>query len=131
MIRTSNAVIIICFAIILFSCQSQSTDQKIIGKWSIDSIENADNTDTTNISAQSTEARSISLFFTKDGRCYSTKQKIDTIETGKFEMTDDGKYIILHINGIVKPDSLEIKELKGDMLKVLSAKAIVTLKKTK
>jgi hypothetical protein len=129
--RISATVIIICFTIILFSCNSQSTDQKIIGKWSVDQIEKADNTDTTDIAAQSSEARSVSLYFTKDGVCYSTKQKIDTLEKGKFELAENGKYIILHINGITRPDTLEIKELKGDLLKVLSAKAIVTLKKAK
>jgi len=121
-------VIIICAAFILFSCNSQSTDQKVIGKWSVENMEKI-NGDSSNIAMDRKDSKGVSINFKKDGSCYSTKLRIDTLGTGKFEMVNNGKSIILHMNEASRPDTLDIQEIKDGTMKVKSQGTIVTLKK--
>src|SRR5437762_7993606 len=110
------SIILSCGTTILFSCNSQPTAGKINGKWSIDNIERIDGGDTSNIANERKEVRAVSIYFNKDGSCYSTKTKVDTLGTGKFEVVNNGKFIVLHMNGETRPDTLEIQEMTADMI---------------
>jgi|AntAceMinimDraft_17_1070374.scaffolds.fasta_scaffold67078_1 hypothetical protein len=129
-----NIILIFSIFVSLYACQTkQSTTDKLEGKWTILGI---NNTDTIKSDIEIALLTYISqtdidyIEFTED-KVYTINKKGDKIETEDYELSKDGKMlIVIHNNG--KKDSMKITEATVNQFTFLSSDRVsLTIKRKK
>jgi len=136
------AVITICF---LFSCNDakesktepkseQETQSNLTGKWKYEKIEKfAEGTSSEDAFAREEVNKGLIVIFNEGGVYYSLKEtgsSTDTVETGRYEIIDNGKQLVTTGSASAIGDTVRIVELTGNTLKVETPnKDILLIKK--
>ena len=131
-----------CF---LFSCNDakesktetkteQETQSNLLGKWRYEKIEKlAEGTSPEDASARDEVNKGLTVIFNADGVYYSLKETdsiTDTLETGRYEIINNGEQLVTTGSASAIGDTVRIVELTGNTLKVETpTKDILLIKK--
>ena len=135
-------VIAICF---LYSCNNakeskteaksvQETQAGLQGKWKYEKFEKfAEGTSPEDASAREEVNKGLIVIFNEGGVYYSLKENgssTDTVETGRYEIIDNGKQLVTTGSASAIGDTVRIVELTGNTMKVETPnKDILLIKK--
>lgn len=116
------------------SMSEQETKSSLLGKWKYEKIEKfTEGTSSEDASARNELSKGLIVIFNEDGVYYSLKEtgaSTDTVETGRYEIINNGQQLVTTGSASAIGDTVRIVELSGNTLKVETpAKEIVLIKK--
>ena len=115
----------------LISCTNKSKDKLIVGKWSYEKFEAGPKTPEEGAIRIETNNKGRLVVFDSDKKYVSLGSQGDTTETGSYELTGEGKFMVMLRNGSTKAgDTIKVVELTDKTFKIQSPKDdVVTFKR--
>lgn len=112
----------------------QETKSSLLGKWKYEKFEKfAEGTSPEDASAREKQNEGLIVIFNEDGVYYSLKEtgaSTDTVETGRYEIINNGQQLVTTGSASAIGDTVRIIELTGNTLKLETpTKDILLIKK--